>query len=344
MKNIITFLLSCLSVTALIAQANTHFRLDVTPVGTSETTLEYHLSGILQAAVQTPRGEAVVPVFEGGTPLQAAGMPDVSKFATALRIPGSGAMAVEVVSSTYEEFFNVAVAPSKGDLKRNVDPATVPYSYGSAYDRDDFYPGTLAELQDPFVMRNARGQAIWLFPVQYNPVTKVLRVYHDITVRVYANGLAGDNELRAKPVSASAGFEQIFEKMFVNNEAFAGSRSSGIDPEKMLVIAPDAYLDALEPLLTWKKQMGIHTTVVPLSTVGAADAATIYNVVKDFYENEGISYLLLVGDETQIDPQMRLSGEPTIPATIVLAIWMVPITCQRYLWAVLTLQRWSNCR
>lgn len=309
MKNIIAFLLYCLSVTAMVAQSDGETRLDVPVKSTSETILEFTMGNPVFTNVTTPLGASVIVGFDGGTPLLEAGMPDLSKYALALQIPNAGNMVVEVLESDYTDMADIRVAPSKGNLLRNVDPATVPYAFGETYLHDNFYPGRMTDLQRPFNMRGVRGQALWLYPVQYNPVTKVLRVYHHLKLRVYDAGGAGENEIiSAIPGSLPPSFESLLSGMMVNYTPREAGRSNNATTEKMLVIAQDNFIPELEALVTWKRQMGIHTTVVPVSEVGGSDATTVYNFVKDYYLQNGITYLLLVGDENAINPQMRPSG------------------------------------
>lgn len=310
MKNIITLLLYCLSVTALLAQARSESHLEILAASPTETILRLDLSGVDQTSTTTPLGSAIIPHIQQGTPLLQKGAPDVPKYATALLIPNKGNMVVEVVEGVFEEMKNVEVAPSKGNLLRTVNPADVPFEYGAEYVRDAFFPGNLADLKTPFILRDTRGQALWIYPVQYNPVQKTLRVYRSITLRVYYTGGTGKNELVGGPeVSAgSRAFGQLQQQFFANSQMQATNRSGGETPDKMLVIAKDDLLEELEPLVTWKRQMGIHTTVVPVSEIGSSEADAVYTFVKNYYAEHGITYLLLVGDENAIKPQMRPSG------------------------------------
>jgi gingipain R len=307
MKNIITFLLSCLSLTAVIAQADGETRIEVLSQSPTETVLQLTLTGIGKHAVTTPRGEAFVVTMPKGTSLLQAGAPDVPKFAASLMIPATGSMAVEIGASGFQDFPNIEIAPSKGDLKRTVDPSKVPFEYGTTYERDAFFPTTLAALQQPFVMRDARGQAIWIQPVQYNPVSKVLRVYTQITLRVYHVGGQGVNELSAPARTKSRAFEQVYRQMFLNYAENSASRSA-IEPDKMLVLTKDEFESELEPLVQWKRQMGIHTTVVTMSEVGSPAASNVTNFIQNYYAEHGISYVLLVGGEADINPEMRADG------------------------------------
>ncbi|MDO8366936.1 MAG: C25 family cysteine peptidase [Saprospiraceae bacterium] len=302
MKNLATILFCCFSMTALFGQT----RIFVLTKSATETTLSLHISGIDKTSVTTPQGEAFSIGMEDGTPLLQEGNPDLPKFATSLMIPNTGNMAVEIIASDFQDYPNIAVAPSKGNLLRKVDPATVPFSYSTQYEHDAFFPGQLADLQQPFVMRDLRGQALWIYPVQYNPVSKVLRVYSSITLRVYHTGGQGENEASPnRERNISQPFQQLYQKLFLNyDKQFLSNNRNGEEPEQMLVIAQDALIPALEPYIAWKRQMGIHTTVVPSSEVGA-DPAVMYNFVKDYYTAHNISYLLLVGDEYALTPMVR---------------------------------------
>lgn len=309
MKNLIAFLLSCLSLSGVVAQVVNETQVRVVSKSATETVLTLTLTGADKHAVGTPQGEAYTISIPQGTPMLQLGKPDVPKFATTLMIPATGNMAIEVQAAEYNDYPNVEIAPSKGDLKRNVNPDSIPYKYGEVYEQDAFFPGQLADLKQPFVMRDVRGQALWIYPVQYNPVQKTLRVYSKITLRVHYKGGQGENELLFAPTrGASPTFEQVYRKLFLNYEERTQGRGGFAEPEKMLVIAKDELLPELEPLLVWKRQMGIHTIVMPLSEIGSSEAAAIYNVTKNHYENEGITYLLLVGDENAIKSQMRPSG------------------------------------
>ena len=311
MKVLSTLLLFCCSIAALFAQSHSRSALQLLSSGGGATTLRLNLNGFDPIPVATPQGQANVIAIQHGTPLLRKGAPDVPKFVTALLIPNTGNMAVEILSGDFDDYPGVQVAPSKGNLKRTVNPGDVPYEYGAEYQRDQFFPGALAEQQTPFILRSVRGQAVWIYPVQYNPVQKVLRVYRSITLRVYPAGGRGENELTHHPaIPNSSGFGQLYQRLFVNaNSSLADRGGSPQTPEKMLVIAKDELLGELQPLIDWKRQMGIHTTVVPVSAIGSSESSAVYNFVKDYYFQHGISYLLLVGDENGIQPEMRQDGD-----------------------------------
>jgi hypothetical protein len=307
MKNLITFLLYCLSVTAMIGQGLSQSRLTVSSESITETTIKLSLTGVNRIPVTTSLGAAAVIQIDRGTPMLETGKPDLPKIATSLMIPATGNMEVEIVDSEFQDFNDVEIAPSKGNLLRNVDPEKVPFKYGEQYQNDAFFPGKIADLKEPFIMRDVRGQSLWLYPVQYNPVTKVMRVYTSLSLRVHHVGGTGVNEHpRNSDKSPSPSFLQLYQKLFSNyNPSFiaAGNRSV-IVPEELLIIAKDELISGLDAYVAWKRQMGIQTTVVPVSETGFS-SADLYNYVSNYYAAHRITYLLLIGDENAIAPLVR---------------------------------------
>lgn len=69
----------------------------------------------------------------------------------------------------------------------------------------------------------------------------------------------------------------------------------------LLVIAPDEFAEALQPLLTHKNAFGMNTTLVTLETIydeiteGRDAAENVKLYIKKAIEEEGITYVLLIG-------------------------------------------------
>ncbi len=274
------------------------------------TSIRFSLDGFLETAVETPQGrEAVISVDEGVQILE-KGMPDLAKLVSTIIIPDLAKMEVNVTSTKYEEFSGVKVAPSKGHFTRDIRPEDVPYTYGEAYNKDEFWPGDLATLEEPFIMRDFRGQSVSIFPFQYNPVSQTLRVYTDIVVEVSATGEAGKNtKIRNKDeVVVEPEFGQIYDRFFLNMDAASKSYPL-LDGEEgsMLIIAYDDFMEAMEPFVDWKRTTGRNVELVSLDETGGT-VSNIEDYVEDYYNNnDDFAYLLLVGDGPQI-PAGNASG------------------------------------
>ena len=267
-----------------------------------EITVQLQVPGFYAIEVNTPQGKAnIISVPKTVNTLQ-AGDPNLPMIAIPAIIGDDARMNISVQSSKYTDF-QIEVAPSKGDFPRSIDPATVPYTYGEAYNHDAFFPEINAKLYEPYILRDFRGQNLVAFPFAYNPVTKTLRVYHEMTIVMYKEGQGGVNVVenrRSNVVKIDPDFKNIYRNHFINFQQ-ALTRYTPVDEEgDMLIICHDAFIDAMTDFVDWKKTRGIQTTIVPMSTVGSV-ANDIKGYVLDQYNaNPDLAYVLLVGDDAQI--------------------------------------------
>jgi hypothetical protein len=246
--------------------------------------------------------------FEESTPVLKVGAPQVHKLTEALIVDDTREMMVTVTHAVFEEFQDVYMRPSKGNLLRTIDPATVPYQEGAVYSQNEFYPGKLASLGDPYVQHQFRGQSIHFYPVQYNPVTHVLRVYSSIDVTVASTGQQGENPLQANVSQRTQlPMQEVYKAHFLNYTENSSRYDQVGELGNMLVITDAEYLEELEPWIQWKKEKGIPVEVVDVAEINSVTAIEDY--VRNYYETNGLTYLVLVGDEDQVP--VRLVNYPS---------------------------------
>ncbi|KAA3633171.1 MAG: T9SS C-terminal target domain-containing protein [Bacteroidetes bacterium] len=271
--------------------------------------LKFQLDGFTTKTVQTANGEAVIINIDEGTSLLKKGAPDLPKLTASVIIPDKTNTGVRIVSSSFEDYPNIEVAPSKGNLYRNVDPATVPFEYSPIYEENEFFPKDLASLRSPFVFRDFRGQTVIVNPVQYNPVTNTLRVYSEIVVEIVnveGQAINTINRTNGKPAVASQ-FENLYGNRFVNYGQQQDRYDRVDELGNMLIITDEEYEEAIRPFVAWKQQKGIKTEVVMLSEIGET-AEDVSNYVADYYAENGLTFLLLIGDESQVPSTFVSNG------------------------------------
>ena len=278
-----------------------------------ESFLHFEFSGYHTIEVETLNGIENIIDLEGGSSILKAGTPDLDHWTSSIIIPDEGTTSVEVVSSSYHDFYNISVAPSKGNLSRMVNPNEVPYEYSSVYQSDEFFPGTLAELRDPYIVRDLRGQTVVVYPLQYNPITKTLRLYTQIDLKITTVGSSGHNALHrgTSDRTISKEYDAIYQGLFLNYNN--DTRFDYIlDEGSMLVISHGDFMDEVQPLVDWKNRKGIPTEMVNVSDIGSSSSA-IESFVDNYYYDHGLTYLLLVGDIAQI-PSPSVSGSASDPS------------------------------
>ena len=232
-----------------------------------------------------------------------AGAPNLPTICRSIIIPDQALMTCTVISSTYQDHENMLIAPARGDFTHNMNPDDIPYILGSIYDVDDWYPGSLATLHTPYILRDFRGQVIKVNPFQYNPVTQTLREYTSLTLEITAHGTGGENMIERDEIGPfSTEFQMIYERHFLNYEEQESLLESNPlytpvgEIGNMLIITYDSFYFAMQPFVTWKNMKGIPTEMINVSSIGTGSANDIDIYIETYYNTNGLTFVLLVGD------------------------------------------------
>ncbi len=275
------------------------------------TIVNFNLSGFYLNTVQTPNGEASIATVDMASQILEEGAPDLAKLDASIIIPDEAEMQINVLSSSFRDYPNITIAPSKGNLTRDIDPNTVPYRWGSIYEVDRFYPEILTDMREPYILKDYRGQTILTYPFQYNPVTKVLRVYYDMTVEVSVlNQTGGLNQKNRNENSTiiNTQFKGIYKNHFINFFATHTRYTPVEEQGRMIVISHGPFMEAMQPFVNWKNQKGIPTTIVNVSTIGNNTTAIKNYIQTEYNLNDGLAFILLIGDGTQIATPSAAGG------------------------------------
>ena len=277
-----------------------------------QIVVDFSLGGFYLTKVNTPNGiQQVVSVPKMASMLE-AGAPDLPQFPVPAIIGDLAEMEVSVTKSDFTDYQNVEIAPSKGNFSRQIDPETVPYTYGEMYSQNAFYPATQAYLETPYIIRDFRGQNIMVRPFAYNPMTKTLRVYHNMTIEMRKVSSNGVNQKASRKAiqKITPEMEEAYNHRFINFTENASKYNFIQDQGEMLVICPDQFLDAMQPFVDWKNQSGRPTTIVSLSDVGGNNDNQIKNYIQSIYNDpeHNLEFILLVGDYSHLTPHAMNGG------------------------------------
>ena len=277
-----------------------------------EINVKFNLVGYNTIKVSTPRGKADIINVPKMASMLVKGAPDMPLFAIPVAIGDQDEMQVAVVAMQYKDFQNIEIAPSKGNLSREINPDDVSYTYGDAYFSDEFYPSQQAVLDYPYILRDVRGQNVLVYPFAYNPVKKVLRVYTEMTLKLQKISEKGENpKMTGKRSSRlSAETEAMYARRFVNYHASAAKYPFVPDQGETMVICADVYLEAMQPYVDWKNQSGRPTTLYSLTEVGGNNCTAIKDFIHSHYNNpsENLCFVLLVGDYADLTPRSINGG------------------------------------
>ena len=296
--------------TSITSSTPATFKTQLVSSSEDQIQVKVQVPGFYATAVATPRGEAYVISMPKAVSTAQAGEPNVPMTGIPVMIGDRARMDIRVVNAQYQDFEGIEVAPSKGDFPRTIDPATVPYTYGECYSQDAFFPASNVGLYDPYIIRDFRGQNMVVYPFAYNPVTKTLRVYYDMTVEMYKLDDNGENVMetrRSNVVKMDPDFKSVYQRHFINYEAGISKYTPLDETGDLLIICYDNFISSMTDFVNWKKTRGVNTTIVSKSTAGSTYSAIKTYIQNQYNANNNLTHVLLVGDVAQI-PGYSYSG------------------------------------
>lgn len=222
--------------------------------------------------------------------------PEVPVISRSIIIDNQTKPELKILASEYQDF-EIDVAPSKGLITRNINPATVPYELGITYNKNEFYPASPVSLNKPYVMRNYRGVTVSFTPFLYNPQTGILRVYTKIEVEVLNTQEVGTNRIMSTSKNLTS-FDFLYRNHFLNYEDL---RYDPLDEfGSILVIAPQNYISTMQIYANWKIQKGIPTHIVDVATIGN-NSTSIKNYIQNYYNSHpDLAFVQIAGDAAQV--------------------------------------------
>jgi len=272
--------------------------------------IDYEFNPYGQETVIIDHKEYLALSLGGERPYCEKGLPSLPRVCRSVIIPSNVEVEINVLDYTYHEI-KADIVPSKGHIKRTVDPATVPYTFGDFYETDAWFPAEAASLDTPYIMRDTRGVVVTVNPFSYNPAKGAVKVFTRIVVEVVEVGRGKVNTLTVSARKPCKSFYNIFKNHFVN---FNTGRYAPLDEDgDLLIITHDSFNTSVRPLKTWKDSIGIATTIVDVSTIGN-NSNSIKNYIQNVYDTSNLAFVLLVGDSTQVatpKPSGYFAEDPT---------------------------------
>ncbi|MCB9473198.1 MAG: tandem-95 repeat protein [Candidatus Delongbacteria bacterium] len=240
-------------------------------------------------------------ITDGAETLQ-AGMPDLPSLSVAFMAGGAGVLSMTILEEQSQVLENTPVIPSRGNITRNIDPSSVPYTFGESYQRSTGWPEQMLALSSPYTFRDFQGQTLHIQPFRYDAAAQRLEVVTHLRIRL---------ELDSTPSGPMPGsaidqdFMAIYERRFAN----AGNLRYNYLPAigSMIVVCPDEWLQTIAPFVEWKLRSGRPTSVVPLSETGSTPEA-IRAWLMNHYGTDPFAYVVLVGDQAQLPSIIAVGG------------------------------------
>jgi len=147
-----------------------------------------------------------------------------------------------------------------------------------------------------------------VFPIVYLPQEQALLFYPQLTVNVQTQAAAGASTADALLRNDSATLSRL-ARMTDNAQAAytypQPAQTRTRDLFDYVIITDEDYVEDFQPLVDYKNSLGIVTQIETLQDIyanylGATNSEKIRNYIIDAYQTNGITYVLLAGDDELI--------------------------------------------
>ena len=228
------------------------------------------------------------------------GRPEVPAFARYVAIPHGAELEVEVVADTVETRAGYLVYPAQ---EPRVDQDGEPgFALDAAsYQRDEYYPSQIVELEGSFVVRGVEVVLVRFYPAQYNAARRDLKIHPSFRVHISFHGGA---EISPDPRLRSPYFDSLLSSILLNYSQLESppatrfgvglGSASGCE---FLIIAPPHLEGQATRLANWKIRRGIDTEVRTTTQTGSS-ASAIRSYIQTAYDTwtPPPSFVLFLGD------------------------------------------------
>ncbi|MBN2366134.1 MAG: hypothetical protein EH225_09135, partial [Calditrichaeota bacterium] len=185
------------------------------------------------------------------------GSPQLPQTVRLFAIEKSGDYAAEFLSADIVEYSGISVFPAQPKPIRDNGSNAFQIDY-SVYQQNRWYPEAMVSDQNEAILREQRILPVGVYPVQFNPVVKKMRIARSLSFRVSLKSGRGENVMLTGPNIPSRSFIPLY-KNFIDNFSFSDMVAYGETPglPDMLIITHDQFYQTVIPFAEWKRQKGI---------------------------------------------------------------------------------------
>ena len=273
----------------------------------------FRLSEIVSFDVNTPEGTFSQLNVPGYTHTGKIGTPKLPAIRKIIAVPFGAEIKITSLNYKSTEYeldnygINYPVMPAQPPVPKSADPSTIEFKYNpQAYLETSYSDKDIVRVEEIGIMRGMRLFTLIVEPIQYNPISEIIKVFNNIDVRVDFTGadLAETNLKRTKTYSPY--FESAYQNYVFNYSPTSSREDLTRYPIKYVIISDPMFEAQLEPFIDWKIQKGFEVIVGYTNNPAVGGTTTsIKNYIQTLWdaatpESPAPSFILFVGDVAQI--------------------------------------------
>jgi hypothetical protein len=209
--------------------------------------------------------------IDGWGKTEIVGSPQLPFRGMLIGIPAQGKVTAELIQGNVEEFSGLTIYPCPQKEVEERDGEIFSrekfYQDDEAYVRDSYSPGKVVDVTSTGYLRGQRVAKVDIYPFQYNPAKKVLKVYREMVIQISFEGE------KLQPLSfrrEERAYESMLKKLLLNYDSLGRQE---VDP-----------LEKIEGLVTAKKKqktpLKFHLTAEGVYKITRSNLCSLWKLSK----------------------------------------------------------------
>ncbi|MDD5529038.1 MAG: C25 family cysteine peptidase [bacterium] len=171
------------------------------------------------------------------------------------------------------------------------------------YNSNSDYPGKTFEFIGEGNIRNYRVAEVLVYPLQYIPATKKLKLYTELEISLELE--TSKSQQSGQKYAFASVFGDLVKSVIINPEDFVPTKCKlSNDGYEYLIITTDSLVSVFESFANWKTARGVKTAIrttewINTNYAGRDLAEKVRNFIK-IAADSGVVWVLLGGDESVV--------------------------------------------
>ena len=243
------------------------------------------------------------------------GFPQLPQINQLIEIPYEATPRIEIINIT-EEIYNLdelgfenIVSPAQPSLSKSANPNDLVFVMNNElYTRNEFINSETVQIEEKGLLRAVRFGNLMINPIDYNPVSKELKVKKVIEFNLIFDGANYDLTNNKKAQLFSPYFEPIYQSL-INYTPLSSREDMIADQVSYVIVANDIFEGYLDEFVEWKTKKGFNIDLVYTNQIGSS-ASNIKSYIMTQYNNANPapSFVLIVGDTPQVPASYSSGG------------------------------------
>ena len=261
-------------------------------------------------------------ILDGFTEISAPGLasigqvgrPSLPTTGTLIAVPEGYRPEIKIIEKQETTISQTWVAPYQVKTRCDCNRAKAFKFDTSIYENDSLFPNEFVSLQNVGSLQSLKFVRVAINPIQFHPKDKSLTVIYRLKFKVeFIKDFESIGHSLPKTLFGLA------QNWASNGKALGGSVSPNSHQEKMLIVSPKIYQQALGAFINWKIQKGLSVEWISFEDAGGTKEA-LKDYIQNYYDAQKVkpTYLLLVGNADSLPPFMEettSAGEEQVAAS-----------------------------